>query len=830
MQYLTWMWRIRNKIFLLIFLCSCIVPNITVIAQDTAVIPFPLFINGRFIDNIDVRIESLILHLHAEQLMILLEDELVPDRLERISRLGNKWFSIDDLQRLGVDVNVDQEMLQVGIHINVSDIPVKEISISSPKQRTGSSRLQPAAFNAVLNISSSVAVNNWETFLNGDSGVLAYSVKPQFVAQLNGWVLDTCHTISNTSEGVYELNSVRVSHDWVEQSLRLEIGDIHYSTLTFQNSYLSKGFAVSYKPRLIHPPGFTYRVNSFGYILEIPEVSSVKIAVNETSVYKDTHFPGNYLFNDFRLSQGINKVQYTIRNEEDALKEQAFYVAHDNSLLNRAETEFTYGIGMPKWEVSWPGIFGNQRYGVMDNLTAEYMFQLTEDQQNAGAGVIWATPSGTYKVHNAVSYSADRGLGTTVRVRYEHRNMLSGNKIRYGLSAEYTSELYTPFGVMGISNPNELHLTGTVSAALVDGVSFSNSLNLTVPLEPDQMTIKNKAALYIRPSLPFDLQLDGYVEYGPSGFDWGAKLVFKYRHDASASVMVNNEISTGRMNAFLNYIPGMNSARSNVSVGLENFSITDPVPEAVNIQGNMHTQYFCTYLHHGMKTSQPDISHNSSLNVSFALVYADGLFGLSSPISDGFVIVQIPEVGYMNPLVEQAPADNSDLQASIFGTAVKVNTYSYQNSRIDLDAFAIPFGYEVDTSVFDFYSGYRQAAVLRLESQVSLVAKGRMMYSDSTPVSYVLGKALEKDKPEAEPILFFTDTEGKFFIYNLKQTDYSLILNIDREMDMQLEITDKQTGEINMGDIFLPFLESSLDNTIMTTSTFISPETSDGEE
>jgi outer membrane usher protein len=188
--------------------------------------------------------------------------------------------------------------------------------------------------------------------------------------------------------------------------------------------------------------------------------------------------------------------------------------------------------------------------------------------------------------------------------------------------------------------------------------------------------------------------------------------------------------------------------------------------------------------------------------VETAVVYAGRHISVSRPVSNSFVLV----APYANirgtPLLVNASDGAAAARAGILG-AVIPDIRSYDSRRIRVDAQELPVGYDLGEGSFTYLSTYKSGGLIRVGTNASVFAGGVLLDGSMSPLPRELGRVYRQDDPSAEPIEFFTDNQGAFFVYGLRPGAYRLVLLSKPDLELEFAVPERTVGLLDLGRIAL---------------------------
>lgn len=96
---------------------------------------------------------------------------------------------------------------------------------------------------------------------------------------------------------------------------------------------------------------------------------------------------------------------------------------------------------------------------------------------------------------------------------------------------------------------------------------------------------------------------------------------------------------------------------------------------------------------------------------------------------------------------------------------------------------------------------YRAGYRLRVGSDYNLSVVGRLVVFNGDPIRLVSGTASEVAHPEREPVLLFTNGDGRFGATGLAPGQWQIIMNNPEKTAFTMRIPEKSEGTLVLGDL-----------------------------
>jgi outer membrane usher protein len=191
----------------------------------------------------------------------------------------------------------------------------------------------------------------------------------------------------------------------------------------------------------------------------------------------------------------------------------------------------------------------------------------------------------------------------------------------------------------------------------------------------------------------------------------------------------------------------------------------------------------------------------TNFRVATSLAVADGAFSIGRPIYDSFAIVKpYASLKGTNVVVNPTPFGYTS-ETGKLGTALETGLTAYTERTITVDAPNAPAGYDLGSGAFRVFPPYRGGYRLEVGSAYSVTAIGRLLAADGAPIPLLAGKAYEVSEPGREPVLIFTNRDGRFGAQGLRPGKWRIVMPTEPETVYVLEIPERTIGVARVGDL-----------------------------
>ncbi len=721
----------------------------------------------------------------------------------RVDKLG--YISTKDFADLGWRITLDQSRIAAKVEAPIAFRKTQEGSLRSRRPTPYGQRIEPAAVSAYVNLS---AAQDFRTGLPSNNGRQPMALNMTGAANVKSLVIEGGANYQESAKRRWVRNDLRLVKDWQEKAVRFSFGDLSYSTGGLQSAPAVGGFSMA-RNFSLRPYDVVQSSGTANFVLETE--SRVEFYVNGQFIEAKDLPAGPHRLSDFPVSTGANDITLRIRDKFGKVKEILIPFFYSSTLLGEGVNSFSYNVGyltenrqgVHHYNTKIPVYSMNHSYGLTSEATVGVNAQGSKHQTQVGGEALFATLLGNFQFRGAASQSkgndpktlielpSKRGYASTIQ--YD----LLGAKDDRGRAltlqwAKYTSA-FTSLGQLIPVNPITHRFTGRYSQEIYDGLY--GALSGAYALRRDGTGRENSQTISLNRSFEHGLtatmdltrarqpraKLDERLMVG---IRWSIPnsshtLSGDYQSQHHAKRVRWNYGSSGGVGSFASTASLMH--QEGTHGGDASLSYT-----ANRAQGSV--------LYERTNPDHAPSGDRTSLNLSTALVFADGHVAVSRPVSDSFVIVA-PHATLADKEVRVNPSgDRYAAKNDILGAAVVPDVLAYNVNSVAIDGSEIPAGYEVGNNAYYVESTYKRGAVLKIGSDATVMVKGQLLEAAQKPISLASGQIMSVEEPEREPILFFTNRNGYFAAEGLKPGHYKVVVYGDVIHELSLDIPKGTTG------------------------------------
>ncbi len=195
---------------------------------------------------------------------------------------------------------------------------------------------------------------------------------------------------------------------------------------------------------------------------------------------------------------------------------------------------------------------------------------------------------------------------------------------------------------------------------------------------------------------------------------------------------------------------------------------------------------------------------SAEFDFSTALVFADGHYAVSRPISDSFAIV-VPHENLEGYVIGLNPNDGTYMaEVDWMGPAVLPDFGSYELNTVVIEVPDLPFGYDLGDETPTVMPTLTSGAVIVVGTDATVLLGGTLADNLGQPLALEAGEIRRVDAPDDQPAPFFTNRGGKFRIDGARPGDYMLRLYAMPGIELAITIPPGAEGLYDVGTVVIP--------------------------
>lgn len=748
-------------------------------------LPVPLYLDRRFVGEVELVISEGDVRLDPEALLALIAEEIAPRVLSDAERLFTPGRPVapEAFDALGLGVRFDWDELALRATIPPILRRAEVIPLSGSRALPDGRSIQPARFSLIANA-------DLFTRYTYEEQRFELAVAPEIAMNVSGVVLEVAAAL-RTGAAPFDLTTARLTWDLPSLGYRVEAGDLTWQSMELVNAGSLTGLSISREPAFAEP-----RAPAGPELpaLFLPRPSDVSVYLNESRLQRRRLDAGRYELVGLRLGDGINTVVVEWEGEE-GIQSVELVLPSDGELLPARELDAGVAMAVAERDLVRPVVAAYQRYGFGPRVTVglRQAVEAIDFQMDLGGEALVATRAGTFALEPTVGIGPADRLLVDVPLRWYYLDSSPSSALNVGATAGYRQR-------EGGSEDRsvELSLSGYLNLAFADGFSFTPRALVAHDVADASTRFELRASL--RRSIRGGSALSANV-----GYTWDGEPAFLANVTYSASfpeqqqnLFVQQDLPSQELSAYWSRYAG-EAARD------FDFAVAARVPidtsEVITFDGRVGyvNQLFRGTFGHGVSgvVDESDYRNATFLSLQSGAVFADGVFALTIPVADSFALV-VPgaELAEGGVLIGRAGAGARPVAGDAVG--VVPNLGAYRASVIALEPAAYVPGLDEDELRFVVRPTFRSGSVIRATPPATRYAGGVLQDRDGEPVPFLLGRW---SGPEGRVGEFFTDGDGYFELYNLVPGAYRLSFTRRPNLAFELSIPGDADGFVDLGDL-----------------------------
>jgi len=783
--------RTKRRILLLItaviVLIFCI--PFQIFSQDADTIPVPIFIDGIYTGEISVTIlpdESV--QVRPSELIAYLEELMSENAIDTAKMIfpQSGWLNLTEMGGLGVRILFKFEDLTIHITIPAHLRRETTISLKGKRQELIGDHITQTNFSVFLNLEL------WNRFTY-ETLAYDFSATPEVGLNIFDWVIEARGGIQ-TNGDLFFWDYARLVKDFPSLKYRLEIGDLTMPVTDLPG--VSKLLGASFRKNYKLIPG-TDSLSPYSKEIFIREPSKVEIYMNDRKIREKDYQSGSYVFQDFPLTRGINRISIRWEDSEGP-HEENILIPFDNSLLNAGEVDLGFAAGLPDRAIQLPVITSYQYLGITDSFTLGITesFNVESLELNIHPDFLFSTSFGNFNLVPRWGMNFNGGQRVNASLTYQMLNYGLQNNINFGAGIDYDFD--------SVSNPelpiSLLSVEGYYNFIFGDGFSFTPEASWGYRFDESRQVLRARAIL--KKSIRGGSALSANISLNyDEELSFAATISFSSSFpDLNQNIYLVENLETQRLSAFWNKYASEESDFSlNVSTELP-MSLDEKI--SLGLSGGYNHPLFTVSAGHDFDTiiETSEFQNSTYVNASSGFVFADGYFLITKPVNDSFIIVA-PGTEFADQILRVNPTSGgSDLELN-GKSGVMSNISSFTTHKIYIEPEELAPGMDDAGMKYLATPSYKSAFVITPQADILIFTGGFIKDSEGAPIEAVLGRLTGKNNGES--VDFFTDGNGYFEAYSLLPDQYNLQL-IGFDQTIIIDLTGIKSGFHDAGTIIIP--------------------------
>ena len=746
------------------------------------------------------------LSVSTQRLIDLLSNVMDPKILETLrgSISGKLSVNPQDLAAAGIRILYNPQSLELNVVIPSHMRAARAVQVSALNQARFGDYQKPAVFSAYMNIRGS------EDYV--EQGSSRGWANPVFsmdgAARFGGVVLESEQVWQPgiNGSGSFQREGTRLVYDDTKDVIRWTVGDLQPVGRGFQSTSDMAGISLFRSYSVLQPQTIARPTGQSSFTLT--RSSTVEVYVNGQMVRRVQLAPGTFNLRDFPFTQGANDVRLSILDDAGRSQVLRFNLFLDQSQLAAGLSEFGVYAGVkaplsstgPSYSSDWQ-VSSFYRRGITDSLTLGGNFQADRFVQMGGLEAVAGTPIGVFAANVAVSNISGFGSGYAATVTYQRllprRN---GQSDSLNLSFRTESRNFGPVGTIVPDNPYEYEVAAGYSHSFTDAIYSGVDVHYSKGRDGHSDDQTYRATVGWRVTSNISMTTDVLYEDNATRRDIAAVLSLTMRLGRYSSARADYDTRDNDARLTYQTLHGEGVGSYNVSADVERTDRGSGVNATANYiadRAELGLSQFSSF--DGNFSSSTD--QRTSLRFGTSIAFADGSFSVGRPIYDAFAIVVPYRTLKGAPVLVDPTPFGFQATTGVLGAATQPNLAAYNERTITVDAPTAPSGVDLGKGAFRVFPPYHAGYRLQVGSEYYVTAIGRLLTEDGAPLSLFSGKAIELAHPDHEPVVVFTNRDGRFGLAGLRPGRWRVEMLTDPTINYVVDIPASPQGVVKTGDL-----------------------------
>jgi outer membrane usher protein len=608
--------------------------------------------------------------------------------------------------------------------------------------------------------------------------------------------------INPSPDKTWEKRDTRLVWDQPDKRIRWTLGDLNYPVDSFQPFLPMAGFSV-HREDSLDPYRVTSPLGQSSFFLKSD--SKVEIIINGHTVRTVQLSAGPQQIKNFPLTGGANDVMLRVTDAVGRVEYINTTLLYDPGLLKAGETEFNYAVGFPstldlqnpfyRYD-SHPAATLFHRWGITDRFTAGFNAVATEDTQGGGLEAVVSTVAGTFGAQSAFSHDRFVGEGFAQRLDYHyyvpHEGIFADGNLN--LAVRYQSRGYTqpePFGIINAS-PELWDFQARYSQGITEHLSAGAGYSREFAGGRTRLETYNVNAGYYWGRVHANVNLEHNRSLG--GNEWRAFVSILINFGRSQNVYSSYDSSARISRNEWQYVPPTDIETMSTTLGVQN------TPADTELYGNIH--YFGRRAEATLsQDSFTGGEHRTSLRFGSAFVFADGVFGVTRPVQNSFVLVDsMGSLERDGGVGIQPQAKRFAGKEDWLGAAVLPQITAYYPTHMTAAPLNPAADFDPQTGDVLLKPTYKSGTHIRLGHPATVDARLTLQWADSSLAVLQLGTLTTESGSSIE---FVSNREGITYLSEITPGNYRLTVASHPEASFPITVPETKEREVNLGTIQL---------------------------
>ena len=848
-----------------------------------------LYVNDEYCGEIETLFSGDQKMVNMSELKNYIGTDLTEEFYRQIFGDNHDYLSLEDLAGRSVQSSFDSTAFALYLTIPYSDLAMRTLSVTTRYTNrrdqyamSGATELKPAKFSWVASMNLYGSVTYPDTFDEITSRSVSWYVNNSLSFLQIG--LDFSFSVFNTkpdsfSKWDFNLGNWVAFHEFIDQNQRLTFGSVgsNLSDRTTSDMGITTNIGFTLEKNYSFGGGSAMG-SQFSYTISIVEPSTVYVYLNDTSdetsslfekptreelalrknlIYSRPLQPGVYRLKDFVFTQGLNKVKIYIFPDSRPMDPEVINLdtSYDSRLMGHGDSTWGFGASMPKgmtdsssqagslryydavrgqWASYYPEYFTArfwQSVGVTDTFTMSSDISATPGAFSGTLNGIWANMLGTTQVQATgrmtEAYKSPI-LSGSVTERFNDVVMRGAGSLSltfsYNGPADAADDTHTDIRQNMVGS---FSYSGT---GLVTKLRYSLSGSVSYYSDNDYPTWSVSASTGASPFKGFSVSASATFSSNNADKPWDANFTgtisasYAFSSKLTSSTSTSYSTASDTTSSFgVSYRP---SSSDSLSLSLSGVKwMDDPADHT------MYTSWLHTGKVYSLTVRQQAYSKydrwTTSANLSTAIAFADGAFGMARTINDVFLLVKPRGMLRKSPVSVARSMDSSPTNVpKHLGSALYTSLSPYvQNSVVIFSGGE--GGSSGASTLFEFKPRVRQAYVAHIDLPDVYTVSASLYHADGSPYEQYSSPVYQyRVGEDGQPVLtpdanlyLFTDQVGRFILSDVPAPgSYAFDLQVGENSWILVrfqvpEMEDKKLRVMEMEDLYDdgPYLDETVD-------------------
>lgn len=686
----------------------------------------------------------------------------------------------------------------------------------------------PATLSSYLNINVADSVsNNHLSYSDGRAparGLLELGIN------LNSLVLEGFGSYTEDrgqmgpTERPFNREDTRLIKDFPNSMVRTQMGDLIYPITHFQLYKPMAGFALT-KQFSMQPSQLTYPSGNYEIFLKRP--AKVYVWVNE-QLHQLLDLPaGKHQLKEFPFNGGANDIRLEIIDDVGRQETLNYSYFSNTELLKKNLHQYNYALGAlsspyrgdRSYENNNLLFSGFHRYGFSDHLTLGVNAQTHRTQSVLGMEGVLSTKFGFFKFEPALHSDKDIPTGWALLTKYLYLDYNGPFKTQrsYNLGVTFYNRDFTQLELPFADIQRYADIAGSLTRGISKYMSMSIGMNY-------QMNRKNKPDVSDSFSITAGLNRrwdngittsltarHSQTVHGGNDLTLLGFLLWSFPKDRQV-VTASHSSSDNSSHVNWTYNPSNGAGSSIVQAGINEDRSEKGYNGQIQYNGNRmkaiasHEVTIQKQQENLLTSDSPSKNtlNTTTLQLSTALVFADGHFAISRPVTDSFAIINnTKNLSAQKIRLNPQSDDSYTAITDELGSAVAPELSSYNLTTLHLGSQNLPQNTALPRDHFNLYPTYKSGYVFHVGTDAIIYLGMEIHRPDGAPLSSSAGYIIPLTHKEDPPILIFTNREGLLRSEGFKPGKYRLEIATDIYEPIEFTLSPSTPTDFDLGVIQL---------------------------